>query len=520
LRKWTKNDKSVTNIDALPEFVDFAHEAGKNAIERDRILRLVGHNFDKYLKGGNDVNLTTKLNVQLIDFFRKELDDNIKAFRFSLNDIGLFTPFPIHSFILFAIQIRSLFATVRQLPRGELLYSLAQIFTGCIPHREENDYYKEHTAGKLPYNHIFFELVVVACGSMIDTFYQLGYLIISKHKTGAMEIRVHPDFKDADELMIIPTQDVLEGIFHPDSTTIHPDLAVSECTKAVSLLQPKLQPPSKRTRPKTKPLPTIGLTKTESTVRLKRLKRRKIIIKPNYRDKDDDNEGDENDDEEYDEGKRKDNHTVINSDNSLPTIGLTKTESTVRSKRSKRRKTKNKPDYQDKDDDDEEDEDDDEEYDECGRENNHPGINHDKSKGSSTYKDTSFWPDKGGYNLEEWEFKEKEKWATPAACMDNSQRKTLGKSIWTWQKCASRYSQRPGQNWPAQEWVLLQITDIDGVGQKKASSRCKKTAVMAYGQSQAIKLYQKWVDINGDTGNGARDFVGHSTSNIDTLKSF
>jgi hypothetical protein len=52
LRKWTKNDKSVTNIDALPEFVDFAHEVGKHAVERDRMLRFVKHNFDKYLKGG------------------------------------------------------------------------------------------------------------------------------------------------------------------------------------------------------------------------------------------------------------------------------------------------------------------------------------------------------------------------------------------------------------------------------------------------------------------------------------
>jgi hypothetical protein len=64
---------------------------------------------------------------------------------------------------------------------------------------------------------------------------------------------------------------------------------------------------------------------------------------------------------------------------------------------------------------------------------------------------------------------------------------------------------------PAQEWVLLQITDIDGVGKKKASTRRKKTAVMAYGQSQAIKLYQKSLDSSGDTGNGARDFVDHST---------
>jgi hypothetical protein len=240
LRKWTNKDKSLTNIDALPEFVEFAHEVGKHAVEQERMLCFVKHNFDKYLKEGDEVNLTPKVNGQLIDLFRKEFDDNMKAFRFSLNDDRVLTPFPIHSFILFAIQIRPLFDTVSQLPRGELLYSLARIFTGCIPHREENDYYRERMAGKLPHNHIFFELVVVACGSMIDTFFQLGYLIILEHKTGAMEIRVHNDHQDVDGLMIIPTQDILIEIFHTDSTTIHPDLAVSENTLIVTLLSPLL----------------------------------------------------------------------------------------------------------------------------------------------------------------------------------------------------------------------------------------------------------------------------------------
>jgi hypothetical protein len=161
-----------------------------------------------------------------------------------------------------------------------------------------------------------------------------------------------------------------------------------------------------------------------------------------------------------------------------------------------------------------------EEYDVDDMEDNYPGINSDKSKWASRYKDTSFWSDKGGYNFEEWEFKEKEKWATPAACMDNSQRKTLEKSLRIWQKCASRYSQCPGQNWSAQEWVLLQITDIDGVGKKNIFTRCKTTAVMAYGRSTGIKLYKEWVDSNDGTTNGAGDFVDHSTSNIDTLKPF
>jgi hypothetical protein len=104
--------------------------------------------------------------------------------------------------------------------------------------------------------------------------------------------------------------------------------------------------------------------------------------------------------------------------------------------------------------------------------------------------------------------------------MDNKQRKTLEKSLQTWQKWASRYSQRPGQNWLAQEWVLLQIINIDGVSQKKASTGRKKTAVMAYGRPQAIEWYQKWLDSSGDTENVGRNFVNHSTSNMDTLKLF
>jgi hypothetical protein len=43
---------------------------------------------------------------------------------------------------------------------------------------------------------------------------------------------------------------------------------------------------------------------------------------------------------------------------------------------------------------------------------------------------------------------------------------------------------------------------------------------MAYGRSQAIKLYKKSLNSSGDTGNGAPDFVNHYTSNMDTLKLF
>jgi hypothetical protein len=158
----------------------------------------------------------------------------MKAFPFSLKDDEVVTPFSTGQVILFAIQIRSLFGTVHHLPREELLFSLARIFTGCKSHWEENDNSREHTAGKLPHNHIFFELVVVACGSIIETFCELGYLIIEEHKTGGREIRVDPDYQDGDELMIIPTQDVLLEHINLPSTTISPDSVVSDNTLSLT----------------------------------------------------------------------------------------------------------------------------------------------------------------------------------------------------------------------------------------------------------------------------------------------
>jgi hypothetical protein len=86
------------------------------------MLRYVKHNFDKYLKGGDAVNLTPKVNCQLIDLFCKQFDDNMKVFRFSLKDDRVLTPFPIHLVILFTIQIRSLYENVSHFSRGELLF--------------------------------------------------------------------------------------------------------------------------------------------------------------------------------------------------------------------------------------------------------------------------------------------------------------------------------------------------------------------------------------------------------------
>jgi hypothetical protein len=107
-------------------------------------------------------------------------------------------------------------------------------------------------------------------------------------------------------------------MYLPYSTTIHPDSAVSESTIAAKLLQPLLQPPSKRTRSKTKPPPATGLSKTASTLQSKRSKRRKHNIPPNYQDKDDYNDEDYDDDKEYDVGDKGDD--VGKMEDKLPGI--------------------------------------------------------------------------------------------------------------------------------------------------------------------------------------------------------
>jgi hypothetical protein len=121
LSKWQKIDISVTNADALPEFVEFAHEVGKHALVQDNMLRGVIYNFTKILGKGNDVdNASSKVNCELIKLFRTKFDNNMKMFPFSLKDNEILIPFAIHSVILFAIQIRSLYedGEVRVDPRA------------------------------------------------------------------------------------------------------------------------------------------------------------------------------------------------------------------------------------------------------------------------------------------------------------------------------------------------------------------------------------------------------------------
>jgi hypothetical protein len=132
----------------------------------------------------------------------------------------------------------------------------------------------------------------------------------------------------------------------------------------------------------------------------------------------------------------------------------------------------------------------------------------------ATFTDDALWDNL--YNLELGEWRSKKDWKMAAGCMDTTQRRVLLKSIATISRIFARLSQRPGTDWPEQEWVLLQLTDINGGGDKDPKNRRSKTSVNAYGRKEGIAKYNKW---RTDTKEGGDQFVNQSTSSVKVLES-
>jgi hypothetical protein len=85
--------------------------------------------------------------------------------------------------------------------------------------------------------------------------------------------------------------------------------------------------------------------------------------------------------------------------------------------------------------------------------------------------------DKKLYNMDFYEWQGKMNWRSSANCMDHTQRRLLVPCIATLAEMFAQYSQHPGkEDWPQQEWVLLQLTDIDCYGQKNPKKHRSKTA--------------------------------------------
>jgi hypothetical protein len=180
-----------------------------------------------------------------------------------------------------------------------LLYDLLPIFTGCVSHREALNVDKEHKAGKLPHNHIFFELMVVACGSMIDTFVKLEYLIILERKSGGKTVQVNLQYTDGEGFLILRTYRDLIKTHNLPSSPLSPDQLTSNYD---SSLLPPLPPRGNGTRLTSARF--NGWPKTAQT-------KRKSIPPPKKRSKRKDPTYDQ--DMEDDEEDNEDNDVVVNN---------------------------------------------------------------------------------------------------------------------------------------------------------------------------------------------------------------
>jgi hypothetical protein len=90
-------------------------------------------------------------------------------------------------FILFGTQISALFMDDSTIVQDTLLHILAQIFTGIKPYHDVGDVGEkaaQHSLTVIPHNRIFYKMVLVMCGSMIDLFFDQGFLKWASNTTG------------------------------------------------------------------------------------------------------------------------------------------------------------------------------------------------------------------------------------------------------------------------------------------------------------------------------------------------
>jgi hypothetical protein len=136
---------------------------------------------------------------------------------------------------------------------------------------------------------------------------------------------------------------------------------------------------------------------------------------------------------------------------------------------------------------------------------------------NGAFNKNELW-DKKLYSMDFCEWQGKMNWRSSANCMDHAQRRSLVPCIATLTEMFARYSQHPGkEDWPQQEWVLLQLTDIDGYGQKNPKKHRSKTAVNVYGRKEAIAKYNNMLT---NTEEGDDHFFHRSTSSLDELQMF
>jgi hypothetical protein len=142
----------------------------------------------KYLEDLLVNQLSEKDDIFVVSEVRKLLSDAFHQFHYSPGNLYMVTkPAASLVFILFGTQISALFMVDSTIVRDMLLHNLAQIFTGIKPYHDVGDFGDKVThlsLTKTPHNWIFYEMVLVMCGGMIDLFFDQQFLKWASNTTG------------------------------------------------------------------------------------------------------------------------------------------------------------------------------------------------------------------------------------------------------------------------------------------------------------------------------------------------
>jgi hypothetical protein len=142
----------------------------------------------QYLKDSLVNQLSEKDDIFVVSEVQKLLTDAFHEFHYSPGNLYMVTE-PVTSlvFILFGTQISALFMDDSMIVRDTLSHNLAQIFTGIKPYHDVGDVgdkATQHSLTGISHYRIFYEMVLVMCGSMIDLFFDQGFLKWASNTTG------------------------------------------------------------------------------------------------------------------------------------------------------------------------------------------------------------------------------------------------------------------------------------------------------------------------------------------------
>ena len=366
---------------------------------------------------------------------------------------------------LFLVQIRHHFGTNILESRGGLIFHLVEIFTGCHCHHAYNNSDKMFDKGMtLLKNNLSIGMTFVACGSFVDMFVEKGFLELNKSAVDGVEwIKVPEGMLGEDSSLILPPVPAVPAVQKRKK------VAFAALNQGDNQLGP-IFALSQSDHTQIQPGQNLGPRRSERILISQQKKPPTQSVEVAHHSSDEDDSVSKSDSVSiYDPG----DDTLDPDEPMVQNDGDDNIEAA--------------------------------------------GIPDNGEWSEQNYTDDGLWTEKG-FSASLREYRPKRTWTTPAACMAGQQRKKLKANVETMTNVFDRYSQRPGMEFPSQEFILLQITDINGVGHKyEPLCRRKKTAAMAYGRPKALDEFKRYLE---SETNGENNYVNHTATDIDELTHF